>query len=241
MVRIPLFRACFAGVSVVVCVFGLLLWNHSRTLSPYKDDEIYTKRYRALEAGDYDGFQKLRQESLTLKYEFEDHGISLAVLGVLGLLLSLPRSFLLRSPPAFFVFTIVSVLLPFFSVGSYVYDIALFWERGAFPWWADSLIIGFVPVPLMFAIEFLWSLGHFLALNGADHPSTSLRHAFSFRRCWWFLLLGTNCVFISILALASGAYWLAIPNLCWLYFYLSLGAVYRVAKEIPRSAPRPKL
>lgn len=239
MVRSPLYRTWFAVVSVVVLVLGLSLWSHSRTLSAYKDFELYTERYQKLELGDHQGFSRLRQESLTSKFAFEDYGISLAAVGSLGLLLSLKRSFLLRSPPAFSVFTIVSVSLPFLSVGGYVYDIGLFWERGAYPWWADSFGIGLLLVPLMFAIEFLWSLAHFLALNGADHPSTSLKQAFSFRTCWWFLLLATNCAVSAILGLLYGSYWFALPNLCWLYFYLSLSAVYRVEYGAPRIAPEP--
>jgi hypothetical protein len=209
-------------------------------LLPYKDADLYLERYNNLESGDHEGFSKLRDESLTFKYQFHDYGISLAAVGFLGLLLSLRNSFLLRSPPAFFVLGIVSVLLPFFSIGGYVYNIVLCWERDECPHWADSYGIALIPVPLMFVVEFVWSLTHFLVLNGADHPSTSLRLAFSFRTCWWFLLLATNCAVTAILGLAFGCYWFAIPNLCWLYYYLSLSAVYRVEYGTPMGGTEQK-
>lgn len=234
-------RVWFAVAASGVLVLGLLLWSHSRTLSPYKDVEWFRTQYDNLAFGDYEAYSKLREESLTAKFALEDYGISLAVVGFLGLLLSLRASFLLRSPPAFFVLGIISILLPVLNAGGYVYGLGVAWERGEFPHWADSLGIALMPVPLMFVIEFLWSLTHFLVLNGANHPSTSLRLAFSLRTCWWFLLLATYCAVLAMLALAFGCYWFAIPNLCWLYYYLSLSAVYNAEygrPDVLRSEPK---
>jgi hypothetical protein len=73
----------------------------------------------------------------------------------------------------------------------------------------------------------------FLVFSGADHPSTSLRLAVSLRTRCWFLLLATNCAVNTMLGLAFGCYWFAIPNICWLYYYLSLSAVYRVEYGTP--------
>ncbi len=226
-------RVWFAVFALAVLVLGLSLWSYSRTLLPYKDVDLYLARYKNLESGDHEGFSKLRSESLTFKYQFHDYGISLAAVGFLGLLVSLRNSFLLRSPPASFVLATICVVLPFLSVGGFVFNIGQSWEREEYPYWADSIGIELILAPPLFTIEFLWSLTHLLALGRIDHPSTSLRLAFSFRTCWWFLLLATNCAVTAILGLAFGCYWFAIPNLCWLYYYLSLSAVYRVAYGTP--------
>jgi hypothetical protein len=221
-------RVWFSVAALAVLVLGLVLWSHSRTLSPYKDVDLYLEAYKNLEPGDHEGFSKLRDESLTFKYQYHDYGISLAAVGFLGLLVSLRNSFLLRSPPAFVILVIITLLLPLLNSGGYVFFLLVAWKRGEIPHWADNIGLEFILVPPLFASEFIWSITHFFVLNGADHPSTSLRLAFSFKTCWWFLVLAMYCAVLATLALAFGCYWFAIPNLCWLYYYLSLSAVYRV-------------
>lgn len=58
-------RVWFAVAASGVLVLGLLLWNHSRTLSSYKDVDLYMEEYKNLEYGDHEAFFTLRRESLT--------------------------------------------------------------------------------------------------------------------------------------------------------------------------------
>lgn len=166
---------------------------------------------------------------LTRKFQLEDYGITLVAMAVAMFLVTRKGKARLQSPSSRKALVVLAIALPFLTVGSYVFDLLQAAYRGEFPHWADSMGIPLMGVPIQFIVLLVWSLAHLSFLRGAYQPSTPLVHAVSLKSNWWLLLISAVTAILVLASAGAGQYWYAIPGALWLYLYLSLGAVRRVA------------
>jgi len=183
----------------------------------------------SMSAGQSEEYWKLRDEMLTPKFQLEDYGVTLAAIAVAMFLVTRKGRVRLQSPNSRKALVALAIVLPFLTVGGYVFDFLQAFDRGEFPHWADSMGIPLMGAPIQFIILLVWSLAHLSFLRGAYQPSIPLVHAVSLKSNWWLLFISAVTAILVLVSAAVGQYWYAIPGALWLYFYLSLGAVRRVA------------
>lgn len=216
-------------IAAFLLAIGAVLFGYALTLQPYKNEKLFMERYMSMSVGQSEEYWKLRDEMLTPKFQLEDYGITLAVMSLFAFLATRKNRTFLRSPNSRAALVVLGIVLPFLTVGGYVFDLFQAFDRGEFPHWADSMGIPLMGVPIQFTILLVWSLAHLSFLRGGYHPSTSLSHAVSLKSNWWLLFVSATTALLTISCAVLGQYWYAIPGALWLYLYLSLGAVRRVA------------
>ncbi|WP_287605085.1 hypothetical protein [Thiothrix sp.] len=210
---------------VIALLLGVVLCWYASTLSPYKNEQIFEERYMAMSVGKSEDYWKLRDEMLTPKFQLQDYGITLIVLAVVAFAITRKGRIRLHAPHSAAILVILAFALPFISSGGYVFDLFQAFFRGEFPHWADSLGIPLASVPIQTLILLGWSLAHLGFMPRTYQPDAALLRAVSFKSNWWLLFLSVVMAILTLISIAAGQYWYAIPSGCWLYFYLSLGAV----------------
>jgi len=218
-------------IAAILLVIGAALWGYALTLSPYKNEQFFMERYMSMSAGQSDEYWKLRDEMLTPKFQLEDYGITLTAIAVAMFLVIRKGQVRLQSPNSRKALVVLAIALPFLTVGGYVFDLLQAFDRGEFPHWADSMGIPLIGIPIQFIVLLIWSLAHLGFLRGAYQPSTPLVHAVSLKSNWWLLFISAVTAILVLASATAGQYWYAIPGALWLYLYLSLGAVRRVATD----------
>lgn len=216
-------------IAAVLLVTGAALWGYALTLSPYKNEQLFMERSMSMSAGQDDEYWNLRDEMLTPKFQLEDYGVTLVALAIAMFLVTRKGQIRLQSPNSRKTLVALAIALPFFTVGGYVFDLLQAYDRGEFPHWADSMGIPLMGVPILFIILLAWSLAHLNFLRGVYQPATPLAQAVSLKSNWWLLLISIVTAILVLTSIAAGNYWYAVPGTLWLYFYLSIGAVRRVA------------
>jgi len=216
-------------IAAILLVVGLALFSYALTLSPYKDEKLFMERYMSMSNEQSEQYWKLRDEMLTPKYQLQDYGVTLTSIAIAIFLALRNGKVRIQSPKSRKTLVAVAITLPLFTCGGYVFDLLQGFDRGEFPHWADSMAIPLMGVPIQFAILLVWSFAHLAFLRGVYNSSISLTHAISLKANWWLLFVSSITAVLMFLAAAAGQYWYAVPGVLWLYFYLSLGAVQRVA------------
>jgi len=183
----------------------------------------------SMTAGQSEEYWKLRDEMLTPKFQLEDYGITLAAIALAVFLVTRKGQVRLQSPNSRKALVALAIVLPFLTVGGYIFDLLQAFDRGEFPHWADSMGIPLMGAPIQFIILLVWSLAHLSFLRGGYQPAASLVQAVSLKANWWLLFVSVVTALLALLCVALGQYWYAIPGTLWLYLYLSLGAGRRVA------------
>lgn len=217
--------------SIFLFILGSALIGYAASLPTYKDEKLFLERYMSLSPGQNQEFGKLREEMLTPKFQFQDYGITL--LAVASGVFAATRRGQLRvfSPKSRVTITAIGIGLPFLTVGGGVFDLMLAFDRGEFPHWADSMGIPLMGAPVLLVPLLGWTLAHLCFLRRIDYLSTSLILAFSLNANWWLLFMAGLTTIFVLLCSAFGQYWYAIPGGLWVYLYLSICAVRRVARS----------
>ena len=223
-------------ISIVIIIVSLLSILYSFSMSAYTNEEEYREKYMALDWEELgsraasDKFYELRNDYLSIKYEFQDYGFTFLILGIAtfiffrnGLLVNAPSS---RSKIALVGFSAVIV-----TAGAYVGDLFLELNRGAYPWWADSIAIPLTGVPFVALILIVWAALNMLALNGKFKAGATI----SFKQIkgsnYYFLVLFILTGLIVGLCAIEGYFWMVLPGILWLYFYASLWAGRHAANK----------
>lgn len=214
-------------IAAILLAVGAALLSYALTLPPYKNEALFMEQYMAMSAGQNEDYLKLRDEMLTPKFQLEDYGITLVALAVAVFLVTRKGHMGLRSPSSRKAFVALAILLPFLTVGGYIFDLLHAYDRREFPHWADSMSIPLMGVPIQFIVLFIWSLAHLGLLRGAYRPSIPLVNAVSLHANWWLLFISAFTTVLVLASAAGGQYWYVIPGVFWLYLYLSLAAVRR--------------
>ncbi|MFZ3088895.1 MAG: hypothetical protein WA123_12615 [Methylotenera sp.] len=216
-------------IAAILLVVGSALFSYALTLSPYKDEKLFMERYMSMSNGQSEQYWKLRDEMLTPKYQLQDYGVTLTSIAIAIFLVLRNGKVRIQSPKSRKTLVAVAITLPLLTCGGYVFDLLQGFDRGEFPHWADSMGIPLMGVPIQFVILLVWSFAHLAFLRGVYNSSIPLTHDVSLKANWWLLFVSAITAVLVFLLAAAGQYWYAVPGVLWLYFYLSLGAVQRVA------------
>jgi hypothetical protein len=164
---------------------------------------------------------------LTPKFQLEDYGTTLAAIAVAVFFVTRQGRVRIQAPRSRTALIALAIALPFPTVGGYVFDLFQAFDRGEFPYWADSMGIPLMGVPVQFIILLAWSLAHLGFLRGDYRPSIRLVHAVSLNSNRWLLFVSVVTAVLVLISAVAGQFWYAIPGTLWLYLYLSLAATHR--------------
>jgi hypothetical protein len=220
-------------IAIVVFLTGAAMVGYSVTLDPYHDEARFWRQLATLAYFDDEAFTSLRASSLTAKYQLQDYGITLMATGAIAFLATRTGKPSVRSPKSRAVLILIALALPVLTSAGAGFDIMQAFNRGEFPPWSDAVMIPLLGLPILFVPLVLWSLFHlgmFWPLRNRHIASVAL--ALSRRTNWWLLAVSAITAGLTVYLAALGHWWLALPGVTWLYYYLSLAA----DKVTPRTA-----
>jgi hypothetical protein len=223
-------------LAAILLLVGVAILGYAFSIAPYKDEALFMERYMALSAGQSAEYWQLRDEMLTPKFQLQDYGGTLIAAAVGVFLVSRKGWRNLKSPHSRAVLLAVAFASPFLTVGSYIFDLLLGFERGEFPHWADSTGIPLMGAPVLLVILLAWSGAHLAFLRAPYRPAL-LSQAASLKANWWLLILAALTTVLVLLCASVGQYWYAISGTVWLYFYVSLAAARRSNHDAEPCAP----
>ncbi len=215
--------------SFTLILVSLVCLVASYSLVPYHNEKEYKEQYSAID-WELDGselasdqFYRLRKSHLSLKYPLQDYGLSFFILGISGLVF-FKKGKNPESPRSRVKILLLGISASILSVAAYIGDLSLEYERGAFPWWADSMEIPMIVSPFLLLITLLWaginSLGMFGSFNTGVPLGFKSSHLINLIYLSQFLCVA----FFAIVCLFEGFFWMILPSTLWMYFFLSLKA-----------------
>jgi hypothetical protein len=223
-------------VFAFVILISLMSIAYSFTVSAYIDEVEYTEKYMALDwevlgsRNASDKFYELRSEYLTHKYSIQDYGLTFLLLGLGGLFLFKYGKFI-STPSTKARISAIGFSAAILTTAAFVGDLFLEFYRGAFPWWADSLGIPLMGVPVMAVIFIAWAALNLLALSGSFTSGAAIDLSDFRGSNYFYLLLILATILVLLLCIVDGFFWLVIPGMLWLYFYMSLWAGRKAANQ----------
>lgn len=224
---------------VLFLAVGAIGFFYSLKLPAYKDGTFYQSQYMAIsiEPSSQDAskkFHELRDSQLTNKYKTQDYSLTTFFIGValLGfILLGGNQATSFKSKKKIIFLGIFSALI---ASGASFFSLMLDFDRGEFPWWADSLGIPIFTQEisqLLFLI--VWAIGHFLFLRGQFECGKPIFRLDVLKSNYWLSFIAFISLLLLLDCVARGSFMMIIPGILWIYFYLSLAAG-RVNKMSPR-------
>ncbi|WP_051089028.1 hypothetical protein [Teredinibacter turnerae] len=216
-------------ISIGIIIISLLSIAYSFSISAYTNEEEYREKYMALDwqalgsRNASNKFYELRDEYLSNKYKFQDYGFTLLILGCASLIL-FGNGLTVNAPTSNFKVALVGFGAALLTVSGYVGDLFLEFFRGSYPWWADSMGIPLMGVPVFSFIFIGWAALNLLAMNGKFKAGApiSIRQIKGSNYFYVFLFVVT--ALIVALCAAEAYFWMVLPGLVWLYFYASIWA-----------------
>ena len=216
-------------ISIGIIILSLLSIVYSFAISAYTNEDEYHEKYMALDWQELgsrnasDRFYELRDEYLSNKYRFQDYGFTFLILGISSLLL-FRKGKSTSAPSSNAKVALVGLGAALLTTSGYVGDLFLEFYRGSYPWWADSMGIPLMGVPLIAFIFIGWAAINLLAMNGKFEAGAVI----SFRQIkgsnYFYLILLVVTALIVILCVVDAYFWMVLPGVIWLYFYASLWA-----------------
>jgi hypothetical protein len=222
-----------------VAFVGVVLIGASFFMSPYKNaaafEDAVVKNNPTDEkeaAAATIAFNAERKAQLTPKYAFADYG--LVLLEISALLLFASRK--LRAPrfqdiPEVLVPTkssvvfVIGLLGAVTTVAAYAASIVLDFSRGAFPPWADSIVIPLIGTPILLlvllAIAVIFSAGASPSYKGGSRLGNVVRRN-SRPHLGWLSLLGVPATASGaavVLNVVTGDPLFFLPSVFWLCFF----------------------
>jgi len=223
-------------LSTILLLIGVAILGYAWSIAPYKDEALFMERYMALSQGQSAEYWKLRDEMLTPKYKLQDYGGTLVAAAVVTFFISWRGWRNVKSPKSRATLIGLAFVVPFFTVGTFVFDLFLGFERGEFPHWADSMGIPLMGTPVLLVVLLVWSGAHLAFLRGT-YKSAPLSQAASPKANKWLLFVAALTTVLVALCASFGQYWYAMPGIAWLYFYLSLAATRHATSAAEPTAP----
>ncbi|XPF95296.1 hypothetical protein ACM9HF_04585 [Colwellia sp. RE-S-Sl-9] len=222
--------------AIFVFLIGVSLLLYSFILEPYSDPELFNQQYMSLDNSQSAEFYALREEMLTPKYLLQDLGITIiSFLFILMLLLKLGKGKI--KTPNKPLLILLAFTLPFITAAGSVFDLFQGLFRGEFPHWADSIGIPLSGIPIIFIVLFIWSMLHLLFISIGQTPVTKVKitplpisSSLSFKLNPWIIFVSFITIILTCLSTVYGQYWVSVPGVFWLYYYLSIGAIRLEAK-----------
>ncbi len=216
--------------SLFLIFTDVVLAGSALTLEPYSDESAYWQQLSNVPYGDDAAFIELRTASLTPRFRLQDYEITLMAVGVIGFMSNRHGAAAPKSPRSKWGFILLAVALPLVTMGGFAFDILQAANRGECPPWGDAVMIALLGLPFLFAPLQIWSLIHLAFFwPYGKQEAVSLMLALSWHSNWWLLIVSVITAGLTIYCIILGYWWLLLPKLGWLYYYLSLAAKQRAA------------
>jgi hypothetical protein len=212
----------------LLILVGLALLSYSFSMEPYSNEEEFYKLYMAIDREvlgrekSSETFHSLRDTYLTNKYRFMDYGITLASLGLFLCLFFWNGWNRFKAPDRNWKIALIGFGAAFCTTAAYVGDLFTEFFRGSYPHWADSLGIPLSGIPVLGAIFLVWATVNVIGMNGKFIANASISKMVLKKLNIWYTLLSVVTVLIAITFVLEGYFWLFIPSVLWLYFYLAI-------------------
>lgn len=223
-------------LSAILLLVGVAILGYAYPMAPYTDEALFMERYMALSVGQSAVYSQLRDGMLTPKFQLQDYGCTLIAFAAGAFLVSRKGWRNLKSPHSRAALLTVAIAAPILTIGAYIFDLFLGFERGEFPHWADSMGIPLMGAPVLLFFLLAWAGAHLVFLRSPCRPAL-LSQAISLKANWWLLSVAAITAVLVLLCVSVGQYWYAIPGTVWLYFYISLAAARRLNHDAEPSAP----
>jgi hypothetical protein len=223
-------------ISIGIIIFSLLSIGYSFLVSAYTDEDEYREKYMALDWQELgsrnasDKFYELRDEYLSPKYKIQDYGFTFLILG-LATFIIFRKGRPFHAPSSNAKIALIGFVAAALTTGGYVGDLFLEFFRGSYPWWADSLGIPLMGVPLFALIFFGWAALNLLAMNGQFTAGAPISLESIRGSNYFYLILLVLTTLIVALCAIDAYFWMVLPGLFWLYFYASLWAGRYIANK----------
>lgn len=223
-------------ISIVIITLSLLSIGYSFFISAYTDEGEYQEKYMSLdwqELGSRDAsekFYQLRDEYLSPKYKIQDYGFTFLVLGLATFIL-FGKGTPIKAPSSNAKVALIGFAAAMFTVAGYVGDLFLEFFRGSYPWWADSLGIPLMGVPLLAIMFFSWAALNLLAMSGTFKAGARITLQNIKGSNYFYFILFIVTALIVVLCAIDAYFWMVLPGLLWLYFYASLWAGRHTANK----------
>jgi hypothetical protein len=216
---------------------GIVLFAYSFTLNAYIDEAAYTEAYHSIDRTklgretSFREFYDLRDRFLTNKFRYQDYGATFSSLGLFLIFLVRKGWKNITSPNASWKIVLLGFSAALLTTAGYIGDTFLEFFRGSYPPWADSLGIPLSGVSILFIIFFGWAAINMVGLSGKFSSGASISNIGVRRLNWWYGILAIITSLITLLCVYDGFFWLVLPGLLWLYFYLSIMAGRKAANQ----------
>jgi hypothetical protein len=211
-------------IFIALGLAGIILFVSTLSSPAYKDERAYEVAYSAIDPQAPDAsakFSELRRSELTNKYLFQNYGIVLLALGLVGFLIF--RGNRVYSPKTKMRIALMGFLaVAATSAGLYI-SMFLGLSRGDYPHWADSVGIGIAENAFVSLVMCVFMLAHLIFLKGNFTPGRQISYRPSLKTLWPFLLtiLSLSALIISVL---QGDAFVVVGLSLWAYFFASLKA-----------------
>lgn len=210
-------------VGAVLLLIGVLVAAYSTTLPAYHSGQSMSSVLASVTERDSAAYHRAIQQAQTARFMLQDHGISIALIGVVLMALGLPRG--IPAPRSPLGFIALALLIPALSTWGAMFGLFQDLERDQVPPWADSVGIPLAGLPVWFTITLIWTLAHLAALQGVRRSRTTLSLRALRRGNVWLVLVTALTGALLALALKDGAYWDAVSLVLWIYFYWAIASV----------------
>lgn len=217
-------------ISGFFLITGSIGFFYSLKIPAYKNETFFQSQYMAIqiEPSTHEAskkFYELRESQLTNKYRIQDYSLMTFFVGVtlLGLVyLGGTRALSLDSKKKIIFLGIFSALI---TSGASFGSLMLDFNRGEFPWWADSLgiPIATAEIPqLLFLL--VWVICHSLFLRGRFECRKPIFRIDVIKSNYWLSFVTSISFLLLVESVVRAGFMMIIPCSAWIYFYLSLAA-----------------
>lgn len=220
-------------LAISLLMIGLLGFGYSLTLNAYKNEDLYQTQYMQIQTESTpDGstreatkkFHELRVEHLTSKYKIQDYGLTLSAVGIAILIFSLLGGLEISAFKKKRNILFLGISAPILTSLATYAALMIDFERGEFPWWADSLAIPIATEIPLFLVLLIWALSHALFLRGRYEPGRVILRRDVLKSNYWLCAVTALSLALLVADLYAGHFLMIIPGCLWMYYYLSLAA-----------------
>lgn len=168
-------------------------------------------------------FYELRNSYLTPKYELENYGFVMIIVGV-AILITLPKKgFQISVAKEKWIIAAIGILAAALSVIGFVGDLFLEMHRFGYPPWSDSMGIPLTGVPFTILIFLGWWAVNLIGLKGSFALGSKFKELDMSHINYWYLTLTILTLLLTMLLVYEGDFWWTAAGIAWAYFYFQIG------------------